>query len=157
MDIIIFVTALLLSVLGLAGCIFPALPGAPLSYGALLLLHFTERATFSGQQLIIWLLLVILLQVLDYLTPILGSKYSGGTQWGNRGCIAGSIIGIFFMPWGIILGPFLGAVLGELLGGNTVLLAIRAGLGALIGFMVGTILKVIVCFYFLYQLIAAFI
>ena len=111
MDILIFATALLLSVLGLAGCIFPALPGAPLSYGALLLLHFTERAHFSGLQLIVWLLLVILLQVLDYLTPILGSKYSGGTQWGNRGCIAGSIIGIFFMPWGIILGPFLGAVI----------------------------------------------
>ena len=157
MDIIIFIIALLLSVLGLAGCIFPALPGAPLSYSALLLLHFTERANFSGQQLIIWLLLVILLQVLDYLTPILGSKYSGGTSWGNRGCIAGSIIGIFFMPWGIILGPFLGAVIGELLGGNTIQRAIRAGLGALIGFMVGTLLKVIVCFYFLYQLIAAFI
>ena len=156
MDILIFATALLLSVLGLAGCIFPALPGAPLSYGALLLLHLTERAHFSGQQLIVWLLLVILLQVLDYLTPILGSKYSGGTQWGNRGCIAGSIIGIFFMPWGIILGPFLGAVIGELLGGNTIQRAIRAGLGALIGFMVGTLLKVIVCFYFLYQLIAVF-
>jgi uncharacterized protein YqgC (DUF456 family) len=157
MDIIIITIAILLSILGLAGCFFPALPGPPLSYGALLLLHFTGRADFSGTQLILWLFLIILLQVLDYLTPILGSKYSGGTQWGNRGCIAGSILGIFFMPWGIIAGPFLGAVVGELLGGSGIQQSIRAGLGALLGFIVGTLLKVIVCFYLLYQLIAVLI
>ena len=157
MDIIIITIAILLSILGLAGCFFPALPGPPLSYGALLLLHFTVRTDFSGTQLILWLFLIILLQVLDYLTPILGSKYSGGTQWGNRGCIAGSILGIFFMPWGIIAGPFLGAVVGELLGGSDIQRSIRAGLGALLGFIVGTLLKVIVCFYLLYQLIAVLI
>ena len=157
MDIIIITIAILLSILGLAGCFFPALPGPPLSYGALLLLHFTGRPDFSGTQLILWLFLIILLQVLDYLTPILGSKYSGGTQWGNRGCIAGSILGIFFMPWGIIAGPFLGAVVGELLGGSDIQRSIRAGLGALLGFIVGTLLKVIVCFYLLYQLIAVLI
>jgi uncharacterized protein YqgC (DUF456 family) len=61
------------------------------------------------------------------------------------------------MPWGIIAGPFLGAVVGELLGGSDIQQSIRAGLGALLGFIVGTLLKVIVCFYLLYQLIAVLI
>ena len=66
--------------------------------------------------------------------------------------MAGTILGLFFMPWGIIIGPFLGAVIGELIGGNKDLAhALRAGIGCLIGFLVGTLLKVVVCFYFLVQ------
>ena len=55
-------------------------------------------------------------RILDYFTPMLGSKYSGGSKWGNWGCIIGTLVGLLFLPWGIILGPFLGAVIGELLG-----------------------------------------
>lgn len=151
MDILLSIIALLLLIAGIAGCVLPVLPGPPLSYGGLLLLHITERVEFSPSQLLGWLAIVIVLQVLDYVTPILGSKYSGGTEYGNRGCLAGTILGLFFMPWGIILGPFLGAVAGELLGGRDMAHAVRAGFGSLIGFMLGTLLKIIVCFYFLIQ------
>ena len=88
---------------------------------------------------------------------MLGSKYSGGTTYGNRGCIAGTIVGLFFMPWGIIMGPFLGAVIGEMLGGRDLGHALKAGIGSMIGFVLGTLLKVIVGFYFLYEAIAALI
>lgn len=151
MDILLSIIALLLLIAGIAGCVLPVLPGPPLAYGGLLLLHITERVEFSPSQLLGWLAIVIVLQVLDYVTPILGSKYSGGTEYGNRGCLAGTILGLFFMPWGIILGPFLGAVAGELLGGRDMAHAVRAGFGSLIGFMLGTLLKIIVCFYFLIQ------
>lgn len=157
MDILIMVLAIILMVGGIAGCVLPILPGAPLAYAGLLLLHFTDLAHFSTAQLIVWLIVVVVLQVVDYITPLLGSKYSGGTSFGNRGCVAGTLLGLFFMPWGIILGPFLGAVAGEMMGGSDFPHAVRAGIGTLIGFLLGTLLKVIVCFYFLVQGIAVIV
>ena len=157
MDILIMVLAIILMVGGIAGCVLPILPGAPLAYAGLLLLHFTGLAHFSTVQLIEWLIVVVVLQVVDYITPLLGSKYSGGTSFGNRGCVAGTLLGLFFMPWGIILGPFLGAVAGEMMGGSDFPHAVRAGIGTLIGFLLGTLLKVIVCFYFLVQGIAVIV
>lgn len=157
MDILIMVLAIILMVGGIAGCVLPILPGAPLAYAGLLLLHFTGLAHFSTAQLIVWLIVVVVLQVVDYITPLLGSKYSGGTSFGNRGCVAGTLLGLFFMPWGIILGPFLGAVAGEMMGGSDFPHAVRARIGTLIGFLLGTLLKVIVCFYFLVQGIAVIV
>lgn len=157
MEVLIIVLAVVLSVLGVIGCIVPMLPGIPLSYAAILLLYFTGQAVFTTTQLVVWLVLVVILQVIDYLTPIIGSKYSGGSTYGNRGCVAGTIVGLFFMPWGILLGPFLGAVFGEILGGNDINQAIRSGIGSFIGFLLGTLLKVFVSFYFLIKCIASFV
>ena len=141
--------------MGIAGCILPVLPGIPLSYAGILLLHFSTSAQFTEFQLIVWLLVVIVLQILDYFTPMLGSKYSGGTEYGNRGCIAGTILGLFFLPWGIILGPFFGAVIGEMLGGRDLNQALKSGIGSLVGFIFGTLAKIVVGCYFLYQGIVA--
>ena len=157
MDILLIVFAFLLLVAGIAGCILPMLPGVPLAYAGMLLLHLTDKIHFTTHQLIIWLIVVIVLQVVDYITPLLGSKYSGGTSFGNRGCMAGTLLGMFFMPWGVIVGPFLGAVAGEMMGGQDLSHAIRAGIGTLLGFLFGTLLKVIVCFYFLVQGISVLI
>lgn len=157
MDILFIVLSILLLVGGILGCILPFLPGPPLAYAGLLLIHFTGLSHFSTTQLVVWLIVTVVLQVVDYITPLLGSKYSGGTSFGNRGCLAGTILGLFFMPWGIIAGPFLGAVAGELIGGKDLPRAFQAGIGTLIGFLVGTLLKVVVCFYFLIQGISVLI
>ena len=157
MDILLIVFAFLLLVAGIAGCVLPLLPGPPLAYAGMLLLHLTDKVHFTTPQLVIWLVVVIVLQVVDYITPLLGSKYSGGTSFGNRGCMAGTLLGLFFMPWGVIVGPFIGAVVGEMLGGQDLSHAIRAGIGTLLGFLFGTLLKVIVCFYFLIQGISVLI
>lgn len=157
MDILLIVFAFLLLVAGIAGCVLPLLPGPPLAYAGMLLLHLTDKVHFTTPQLVIWLVVVIVLQVVDYITPLLGSKYSGGTSFGNRGCMAGTLLGLFFMPWGVIVGPFIGAVVGEMLGGQDLSHAIRAGIGTLLGFLFGTLLKVIVCFYFLVQGISVLI
>lgn len=149
-DIILIILGIFCLLVGLAGCILPALPGPPLSYAALLLLHFTDKVQFSTTQLVVWLIVVVVIQVLDYFVPMLGSKYTGGTRWGTRGCMAGTLVGLFFMPWGIILGPFLGAFIGELLGGSDKKLALKSGIGSLIGFLLGTVLKCAVCGYFIY-------
>ena len=151
MDILLMVFAFLLLVASIVGCVLPVLPGPPLAYAGILLLHLTDKIHFTTQQLVIWLVVVVVLQVVDYITPLLGSKYSGGTSFGNRGCIAGTIIGMFFMPWGLIIGPFVGAIAGEMMGGQDLAQAIRAGIGTLLGYLFGTLMKVVVCFYFVVQ------
>ena len=157
MDIFLIIVGILCLLTGLAGCILPVLPGVPLAYGGLLLLHLTDRVQFSAAQLLVWLLVVAVIQVLDYFIPLLGTKYTGGTKWGTRGCLAGTIVGLFFMPWGIILGPFLGAVAGELLGGRETAQALKSGLGSVLGFLLGTVLKCAVCAYFIWQFVAALV
>ena len=104
---------------GLIGSLLPVLPGPPLSYGGLLLLHFTERVEFTTTQLIVWFMLVLLTIAFDYLLPIWGVKKWNGSRWGNWGCVAGTLAGVFFFPpWGILIGPFVGAIAGELLLGR---------------------------------------
>lgn len=132
-------------------------PEAAVAYLGLVLLHFTDKVQYTTTQLIVWLLIVLVVQVLDYFTPMLGSKYSGGSRWGNWGCIIGTLIGLLFLPWGVIFGPFLGAVIGELLGNKEFSQALRSGVGSLIGFLLGTFLKFVVCGYFCYQFIVGFI
>lgn len=150
MDILLIILGILCLIIGLAGCFLPVVPGPPVAYAGLVLLHFTDKVQYSTAQLLVWLLVVVILQVLDYFVPMLGSKYSGGSRWGTRGCLVGTIVGLFFMPWGIILGPFLGAFIGELLGGRRTGQALKSGLGSLLGFLLGTVLKCIACGYFIY-------
>lgn len=158
MDILLIVLGSICLIIGLIGCIIPMLPGPPIAYGALILLHLTDKVQFTLKQLIVWLVVVIVVQVIDYFIPTLGTKKLGGTRWGIWGCFIGTLIGMFvFPPWGVILGPFLGAVIGELLGGKETEEALKAGLGAFIGFMAGTILKFIVCGWFIYVFISALI
>lgn len=154
MDILLYILATLCLLLGFAGCFLPVLPGPPVAYVGLLLLQATERYQFTVGQLVVWGILVVVVQVLDYVTPILGTKYSGGSKWGNWGCVIGTVAGIFlFAPWGILLGPFVGALVGELLGGKALGEAMKAGAGAFIGFLVSVVLKVGLCGYFVYCMI----
>lgn len=157
MDIILIILGILCLIAGLVGCFLPILPGPPVAYTGLLLLHFTDKVQFTTTELLIWLLIVVIAQILDYFIPMLGSKYSGGSRWGTRGCLAGTLIGLFFMPWGIILGPFLGAFIGELLGGQETGQALKSGLGSLLGFLFGTVLKCVIVGYFIWQFVAAFL
>lgn len=83
MDILLIILGILCLIVGLAGCILPMIPGPPVAYAGLLLLHFTDKAQFSTTQLLLWLAAVVLVQILDYFVPMLGSKYSGGSRWGN--------------------------------------------------------------------------
>lgn len=157
MDILLIILGILCLIIGLAGCFLPVVPGPPVAYAGLVLLHFTDKVQYSTAQLLVWLLVVVILQVLDYFVPMLGSKYSGGSRWGTRGCLVGTIAGLFFMPWGIILGPFLGAFIGELLGGRQTGQALKSGLGSLLGFLLGTVLKCIACGYFIYVFFSALV
>lgn len=154
MDILLIVLAILCGLIGIAGAVIPGLPGTPLSYAALLLLHFTNGITYSGQFLIIMAVIATVITLIDYWIPVYGTKKFGGTKAGVRGSIVGLIIGIFVLPFlgivigpfglfGIILGPFLGALVGERMAGTPEKDAFRSAIGSFLGFVAGTLLKVI--------------
>ena len=161
MDILLIVLGAICLLLGLIGCVAPVLPGVPLSYLGLLLLHFTDRVQFSWQFLVVWGVVVVVIQILDYFIPAWGTKKFGGTKYGVWGSTIGLFVGLFMGPLGIVVGPFIGAVLGELIYFNrhpqTTLSeteqnkntnfnrALRAGFGSFIGLLTGTLIKVICC------------
>ncbi|MFN3839768.1 MAG: DUF456 domain-containing protein, partial [Cyclobacteriaceae bacterium] len=95
--------------------------------------------------LIIWLVVVVIIQVLDYVVPLYGTKTFGGTKYGIWGCAAGLIAGVWFGPVGLIAGPFVGAFVGEVLAGNQSEHALRAAIGSFIGFVFSTLLKLVAC------------
>lgn len=151
MDIILIILGIICLIMGLAGCILPMLPGPPVAYAALILLHLTDRVSLSTTELLIGLLLVIAIQLLDYFIPMWGTKYTGGGgKWANRGSLIGTIVGMFFLPWGIIIGPFVGAFMGATKDGMDNTQALKAGFGSLIGFLVGTAAKFVLCGYFIW-------
>lgn len=174
MDIVLIVLGAICLLVGIIGCVAPVLPGVPLAYLGLLLLHWTERVQFSWQFLTVWAVIVVVIQLLDYFIPAWGTKKFGGTKWGVWGSTIGLFVGLFMGPMGIVIGPFVGAVVGELLYFNRhpqtaqssdeveknsqFNRALRAGLGSFIGLLTGTILKLICCgmmvFYFVKELIA---
>ncbi len=157
MDILLIILGIIALLVGLAGCILPMLPGPPVSYAGMLLLHFTDMVQFSTTQLVVWLIIVIVIQILDYFVPLLGTKYTGGSRWGNIGCAIGTVVGLFFLPWGIIIGPFLGAFIGEMIGGRSSSDALKSGIGSLLGFLFGTVLKLVVCLYFCVEFVIALV
>lgn len=149
---------ILLTICGLAGSILPVLPGPPLSYVALLVLHFSGYHEFTSNFLISWLIVTIVVVVLDYMIPIWGAKFSGGSKKGIWGATIGLIVGIiFFPPFGMILWSFIGAFVGEMLAGKEMGLALKAGIGTFIGFLAGTVAKLVVSlimtFYFIQAII----
>ncbi len=127
---------------GIAGCILPVIPGPPLSWAGLLLLHWTRFAQFSATFLLVMACLAIAVTVLDYVIPVWGTKKFGGSKAGMWGATIGIFAGIFFFPpVGIIIGPFIGAVLGEIIAGKESGSALKAGLGSFVGFLLSTGLK----------------
>ena len=158
MDILLIVLGAICLLLGLIGCVAPVVPGVPLSYLGLLLLHWTERVQFSWQFLVVWGVVVVVIQMLDYFIPAWGTKKFGGTKYGVWGSTVGLFVGFLLGPLGIIIGPFVGAVVGELIyfnrhPQNTITQskntnfhrALRAGFGSFVGLLAGTLVKVICC------------
>jgi len=142
-DILLALLGLVLIVVGILGCVLPVIPGPPISFLGLLVLHLTEKVQFSNRFLLLMAGIAIFVTVLDYIVPIWGTKKFGGTKRGTWGATIGLIIGLFFGPPGIIIGPFAGAFLGELSGGRDQKSSLRAGFGAFIGFLMGVGIKLV--------------
>ena len=151
-DILLIIAGIILLLVAFAGCFLPVLPGPPLAFGALILLHFTTVTDVPSE--VLWSMagLALLVTILDYVVPVWGTRKFGGSKAGERGAIAGVIVGLFLGPLGIILGPFFGALAGELLSGPPGDKAFRSAIGSFKGFLLGVGLKLmvtlVIAFYF---------
>jgi len=143
MDILLLILGLCIMILGLIGAFLPVLPGPLTSWLGLLILDFTQAISFSVTFMIVTFSIALLVWLLDYFIPALGTKKFGGSRKGIIGSTIGLILGlIFFPPLGIIVGPFVGAFIGELIhDSSNNNRALKAALGSFIGFLFSTGLK----------------
>ena len=151
MEILILITVAILLIVGVIGSVFPVLPGPPISYSAILLLHFFTPYQFDTGLLITLSIFVVVITFLDYWFQFYGVKKNGGGQKATNGTLIGLLVGIFFFPpIGILLGPFTGAYVGAKMEGNDEN-AIRIAFGSILGFLGGTVLKLLVSGFIFYQ------
>ena len=145
MDIFLVIISALFIVLGLLGSVLPIIPGPPLSWLGLLILHLTKAVQMSSTLLVITGVLAIIIFIMDYMIPAMGAKKFGGSKSGMIGTTIGLIVGLLSpIPGGIIIGPFLGAFIGEMLNKNNSKTAFKAAIGSFLGFLASTFIKFIV-------------
>lgn len=146
MDGILLILGLLLMIAGIAGSFVPVLPGPPLSWLGLLLLYFTEAVAFNYWLLGITLVLTVVITVLDYVVPARGTKKFGGSKYGIWGTNIGLVVGIFApIPFGFVIGPFLGALIGELIYDSNHKRALKAATGSFLGFVASAFANFVFC------------
>ena len=154
-DIVLTIIGLLCVIVGIFGSFLPVLPGTSVSWLGLLLLHLTSAVPMNITYLAIWLGVVILITVLDYVIPAVGTKKFGGSQYGVIGTTLGLIVGILApIPLGFIIGPFVGAYIGEMMNKPDSKTATKAAFGSFIGFLTSTLMQFIVSLIFFWLFIA---
>lgn len=152
MDILLILLGFLAIIIGLIGSFLPALPGPPLSWVGLLLVYLTKSVPMNWWILGFTLALAILVVVLDYIIPVAGTKRFGGSKYGVWGTTIGLIISLIFPILGlagIIIWPFIGALVGELINKAEHKQALKAAFGSFLGFLTGTFIKFVVCMVYL--------
>jgi uncharacterized protein YqgC (DUF456 family) len=144
LETVFFLIAAGLIAAGLIGAIVPALPGIPLVFGGIWLIAYADAYRHLGWA---WLLGIALLGAagmgLDLVSGALGARRVGASSRAVWGALLGTLVGLFFGLPGLLLGPFIGAVAGELSASSTVERAARVGVNAWIGFLLGTVAKLV--------------
>ncbi len=154
MEYFLIILGVICSILGVIGCVLPALPGPPLSYTSLLLLQFSSQEhVFTKNFLMVLAVITVLVSLGDYFLPLWGAKRYGTSRQGVWGAVIGMVIGIFFFPpLGMIIGLFMGAILGEIVAGKENSRALRSGmiifLGSVMAIFVKLSLSLVLAFYF---------
>lgn len=142
----VFWLVLIVMILGAAGTILPVVPGTPLIFLAALgygLYEHFQNITISVLAVLFFLMVVSLL--IDYFAGVVGAKKYGATRYGTWGSFLGGIVGvvIFNIP-GLLIGPFAGAVIGELVSGKKIDQALKVGLGSVLGLAGGAFFKFVI-------------
>lgn len=158
MEIVLIILAGICVVAGILGSFLPIIPGPPISWVGLFLLHLTEKVQFSLTFLIITALITVFLVIFDYVLPSKMVKRKGGSKAGERGALIGAIVGMFFGPVGIIAGPFVGALLGELIDkkgdfDNSLKIAFQSFIGFLLSTGIKLIWGLLILFWYIKELV----
>lgn len=150
MDYALLLIAFILMIIGIFGSFLPVLPGPPISWVGLLLLYLTKAVPMSYTVLGVTLFVALVVGILDYVIPAKGTKRFGGSKYGIWGTNIGLVVGIFApIPFGFIIGPFVGAFIGEMFNdSNDSQKAFKAATGSFIGFLASTFIKFVVSMVF---------
>jgi len=151
MDSLLLIIGFMFMIVGIFGSFLPVLPGPSLSWIGLALLYFTNAVPANYWILGITFLITVVISILDYVIPSKGTKKFGGSSYGIWGTNIGLIVGIFApIPFGFIIGPFVGAFIGELLYDyKDHRRALKAATGSFIGFLASSFMKFVVCMMYL--------
>ena len=152
MDLALVISGFILMLVGILGSFLPVLPGPPISWVGLLLLYLTKAVPDNWWFLGITLAIALVVTIADYIIPAAGTKKFGGTKAGMWGSIIGLLVAIVFPvlgPFGIIIWPFVGALVGELANKSEKDKALKAAFGSFIGFLTGTFLKFLIAVVYL--------
>ena len=145
MDFFLIAISFLFMALGLIGSFLPILPGPLTSWVGLLILHLTKAVPMNWTFLIITFCVALGIWLLDYIIPSMGTKKFGGSKAGIIGTSIGLIVGLIApIPGGIIIGPFCGALIGELINKSKFNNALKAAFGSFLGFLASTFIKFLV-------------
>lgn len=146
-SVVVWIAAVLLVAVGVAGTALPALPGAPMVFGGLLLLAWSDGfVRVGGGTIAVLGGMTALTYVVDFAAGALGAKRVGASRRALVGAVLGGLVGLFFGLPGVILGPFIGAVLGEYTVQRHLGRAGRVGFGAWVGMAVGMAAKLALVF-----------
>ena len=148
MDVVISIIAILAGLIGIAGSIIPGIPGPPVGWVGMLVLYIWGGNVF-GKDMPTWLLILMFIvmavvTVLDFIVPAKMTKVTGGGNAGSKGALIGMIAGMFLTPIGMLLGCFLGALIGEyVFAKKDVMPSLKAAIGSFIGVITGIGLKLV--------------
>ncbi len=158
MTAVLYVLGVVLLVAGVAGLVLPVLPGGVLLPLGVLALAWAGNFTVLGWGTVAFAVGIgVAILVVDWAATVLGAKAFGASRWAVIGSTVGLVVGLFLGPLGIVLGPAVGAVAFELAKDPDVRRAAKAGVGTLVGFVVGSILKVVLAFVLLGVVAAAYL
>ena len=143
MDILLVLLGFVFACLGIIGSFLPILPGPITSWVGLLFLHLTKAVPQNWTFLGITLAIAVIIFILDYFIPAMGTKRFGGSKYGVYGTTIGLIVGLLSpIPFGILIGAFVGALVGELIyDSKDTNRAIKASFGAFLGFLASATIK----------------
>ena len=141
-DLILLFVGVILCMVGIAGSFMPLIPGPLTSWFGIFVLNLTSAVDFNLYFVIITLIVAVLISAFDYIIPIVGVKKLGGSKGGLIGASIGLVIGLIILgPFGILFGPFLGAITGEMINKKNLIDTIKPALGSLLGVLIGSGIK----------------
>lgn len=139
----LWILAIALILVGLAGVVLPGLPGTPLIFAGMLLGawidHFQKVGVFT---LILLAIMTLVAWAFDYVAGLAGTKLAGASRWAMAGAVLGGLVGLFFGPAGMILGPMIGAALGELIARRGLKQAAHSSIAAGLGFIIAMVVEI---------------
>lgn len=146
MELFWWAVALVLMAVGLIGTVLPIFPGTTVILAAAILHRFMlgPAKSIGWRSIAVLVALTLVSYALDLVSSWYGARRFGATRWGGVGAIVGAVLGLFFGLPGLLIGPILGTFAGEMIGGQRLLVAGRAGWGALLGNLAGTLARLVI-------------